>query len=229
MNFSKTFPKVSAFSAFLISSSAVSYAFTPSSSQDGQSPFSMLFLMGALFLIMFFFVIRPQQKKLKAHKEMVTNLEKDDEVILTSGIYGKVLRIPSEEGKRHIQVEIAEKMAVKVLKESVSEVIAKKGKPVTKNEDKKKTKKAAKPTAKEDAKKEATNDEPAVADEAPEKARENAPKPRKTARKPRKTTVKKEGGETAPKTGKSKSATTEPVEKPASDDSAPAEEKRDKE
>lgn len=53
--------------------------------------FSFLILMGGMFLVMYFFMIRPQQKKQKEQLKMVDELKVGDEVITVSGLHGKVI------------------------------------------------------------------------------------------------------------------------------------------
>lgn len=74
-------------------------------------PGSLILMLGML-VVFYFLLIRPQQKKAKAHKEMVESLKRGDTVILHSGIFG---RITAMEGN-HIKVEIAKNTEVKVLK-----------------------------------------------------------------------------------------------------------------
>lgn len=56
----------------------------------GLGNYSFLFLMGGMFVVMYFFMIRPQQKKQKEQKKMVDELQVGDEVVTISGLHGKV-------------------------------------------------------------------------------------------------------------------------------------------
>ena len=103
---------------------STAYAQTPGSAPAGASsgpgdflanPLVMLIPMFALF---YFMIIRPQQKKLKQHQEMVQALKRGDTVVLNSGVIGKVARV--EDGE--VQLEIAQGVLVKVVKSMVSEV-----------------------------------------------------------------------------------------------------------
>ena len=62
-----------------------------------------------IFVIFYFFLIRPQQKKVKEHKKMVENLQRGDNVITSGGIIGKVERIIDNE---KVEVSIAENVNV---------------------------------------------------------------------------------------------------------------------
>lgn len=57
------------------------------------SPFSMLIILGGFAVFMYLFMIRPQQKRQKEHKELVASLGKGDEVVLNSGLLGKVSKV----------------------------------------------------------------------------------------------------------------------------------------
>ena len=57
---------------------------------------SGLFLMVSFILIFYFLLIRPQRKQQKAHKEMVDNLKRGDDVITVGGIVGRVVRVEDE-------------------------------------------------------------------------------------------------------------------------------------
>jgi len=54
------------------------------------SPMVSLLMFGGLFVIMYFMLIRPQRKRQKEHQELINNLNKNDEVVLTSGMLGKI-------------------------------------------------------------------------------------------------------------------------------------------
>lgn len=85
-------------------------------SQAGAlSSFIPLILM---FVIFYFLLIRPQQKKTKEHQNMVSNLKKGDAVITTGGIHG---RITSTDDST-VTMEIAEKVRIKVTRGNISAV-----------------------------------------------------------------------------------------------------------
>ena len=66
-----------------------------------------------IFVIFYFFLIRPQQKKVKEHKNMVENLKRGDEVVTSGGIVGTVERIIDNE---KVEVQIAENINVEVVR-----------------------------------------------------------------------------------------------------------------
>ena len=69
-----------------------------------------------IFVIFYFFLIRPQQKRVKEHKEMVKNLKRGDEVITSGGIIGKVDRIFEDD---RIELEISDGVKVQVIRNTV--------------------------------------------------------------------------------------------------------------
>ena len=82
-----------------------------------------------LFVLFYFMLIRPQQRRVKEHQGMVASLKRGDTVVLSSGVIGKVVRVEEAE----IGVEIAQGVTVKAVKAMVSEVRAK-GSPVSAND-----------------------------------------------------------------------------------------------
>ena len=84
--------------------------------------FTSLMPLILIFAIMYFLLIRPQQKKLKEHKAMVEALRRGDQILTQGGIVGKVIKV-GEDGI--VEVEIAEGVKVKVLKHTVAQVMSK--------------------------------------------------------------------------------------------------------
>ena len=66
-----------------------------------------------IFVIFYFFLIRPQQKKVKEHKAMVENLKRGDKVVTSGGITGRVERLIDND---KVEVEIAENIKVEIVK-----------------------------------------------------------------------------------------------------------------
>ncbi len=75
-----------------------------------------------IFGIMYFLLIRPQQKKLKEHRGMVAALRRGDQVLTQGGILGKVLKV-NDDGI--LEVEIAEGVKVRVLRSTITQVMSK--------------------------------------------------------------------------------------------------------
>lgn len=79
--------------------------------------------IGLIFVVFYFFIIRPQQKKAKEHRDMLSSVSVGDVVLTSSGIIGTVRKVP--EG-REIEVEIFTGVVCKMLKSAVVEIISRK-------------------------------------------------------------------------------------------------------
>jgi preprotein translocase subunit YajC len=75
-----------------------------------------------IFVIMWFLIIRPQQKRVKAHQEMVKGLRRGDQVVTSGGIVGKIAKVVDD---AEIEVEIAEGVRVRIVRAMVTEVRSK--------------------------------------------------------------------------------------------------------
>ena len=75
-----------------------------------------------IFVIMYFLLIRPQQKKLKDHQAMVNAVRRGDMVVTQGGIIGKVIKV-REDGE--VEIEIAEGVKVRVIKSTLADVKSK--------------------------------------------------------------------------------------------------------
>ncbi len=72
----------------------------------------------AIFIIFYFLLIRPQQKRVSDHKAMVSNVKRGDTVVTGGGVIGKVVQVKEEE----VEVEIAPNTRIKVVKSTLSDV-----------------------------------------------------------------------------------------------------------
>nr|WP_210344283.1 preprotein translocase subunit YajC [Methylobacterium ajmalii] len=79
-----------------------------------------------IFVIMYFLILRPQQRRAKDHQDMVKNVRRGDTVVTTGGIVGRVAKVTEAP---EIEVEIAPNVQVKVVRTMIAEVRAK-GEPV---------------------------------------------------------------------------------------------------
>ena len=75
-----------------------------------------------IFVIFYFFLIRPQQKKVKEHKSMVAALKRGDEVITSGGIVGIIERVHEDD---KIDLSISENVTVKVVKSTIQNLLTK--------------------------------------------------------------------------------------------------------
>lgn len=74
----------------------ISSAYAQSAGAQEANPMISLVMFGGLFLFMYFLIIRPQRKRQKEHADLVSALAKGDEVVMTSGLLGKITKLDSE-------------------------------------------------------------------------------------------------------------------------------------
>ena len=84
----------------------------------GSGQMTFVFI-AAMFAIMYFLMIRPQQKQLKEHKALLANLKKGDLVVTQGGIIGRIFLVAD----REVQIEVANNVKLRVLKTSVQTVL----------------------------------------------------------------------------------------------------------
>ena len=86
------------------------------------SGFAQFIPLILIFVIFYFFLIRPQQKKVKEHKLMVASLKRGDEVITSGGIVGKIERIL---GNDKVDISIAENVTIQVVQSTIQSLVNK--------------------------------------------------------------------------------------------------------
>ncbi|WP_417450248.1 preprotein translocase subunit YajC [Kordiimonas sp.] len=101
-------------------------------SQPGMLESFLPFIL--IIAIFWFLILRPQNKKMKAHREMVANVRRSDTVVTAGGLIGKVAKVKEDDNE--IEVDLADGVRVRVVKSTLTEVRAK-GEPAP-TEDKKK-------------------------------------------------------------------------------------------
>jgi preprotein translocase subunit YajC len=79
-----------------------------------------------IFVIMYFLILRPQQKRVKQHQEMVKNVRRGDTVVTSGGLIGKVTKVIDDD---QLEIELADGVKVRQVRSMVSDVRAK-GEPV---------------------------------------------------------------------------------------------------
>lgn len=87
---------------------------------QSDSPYSMI-MIGAIFVLFYFMLIRPQSKRAKQHKEMVSNLKKGDEIVTAGGILGKVVSIDEQ----NIKLAVSQGVEIVLQRNSVTTVLPK--------------------------------------------------------------------------------------------------------
>lgn len=83
-----------------------------------------LLILGLLFFIFYFMLIRPQQKRVKQHNDLMKGLQKGNKVITSGGMYGVITKL---EGDDIVVVEIAPSVKVRISRSAVAEVVDKAG------------------------------------------------------------------------------------------------------
>lgn len=75
-----------------------------------------------IFAIMYFLLIRPQQKKMKEHQNMVQSLRRGDQVVTQGGLIGKVVKVKEE---NELEIELADGVKVRVVQSTIAQVLSK--------------------------------------------------------------------------------------------------------
>ncbi len=104
---------------------------TPAFAQAAGAPGGADVLMqvapfGIILIIMYFLILRPQQRRQKAHAEMIKSVRRGDTIVSTGGLIGKVTKVVDD---NEIEVEIAPNVRVRVMRAMISDVRSK-GEPV---------------------------------------------------------------------------------------------------
>ena len=96
------------------------YAYAQSAAQQ-PSLFASFVPLILIFIIFYFLLIRPQQKKAKEHKILLDSIKKGDQILTSGGMVGKVIKADVEE----LTVEISSKVNVRIFRSTVSDVLNK--------------------------------------------------------------------------------------------------------
>jgi preprotein translocase subunit YajC len=112
-------------------------AYAQAAGAAAQANGMQVFLQQAIFivpliLLFYFLMIRPNQRRMKQHQQMLSGIKRGDNVVLSSGVLGKVVRVEENE----VGVEVATGVTVKVRKSMITEVTAR-GEPAAANDSKK--------------------------------------------------------------------------------------------
>ena len=76
-----------------------------------------------IFAIMYFLLIRPQQRKAKEHRTMVEALRRGDQIVTAGGIIGKVSKVT--DGQNEVEVEIAPNVKIRIVRSTITQVLSK--------------------------------------------------------------------------------------------------------
>ena len=98
---------------------------SPAWAQSGASSpgggFESFILIGLMFVVLYFLMIRPQMKRAKEHKTMIDALQKGDEVVTAGGLLGRISRISDS----YVTLEIADRVEIQVQRPAVQLVLPK--------------------------------------------------------------------------------------------------------
>jgi preprotein translocase subunit YajC len=95
----------------------------PQGGDGGGSLVSTLIMFGAIFLIFYFMIIRPQQKKAKERNKLLSNLEKGDKIITSGGVHGIIAGLD----EKTVLVQVSDNLKMKIERSAITTVTAKKG------------------------------------------------------------------------------------------------------
>lgn len=99
----------------------VSEAWAQAPSAGPGGGMESIFLIVAMFAVLYFLMIRPQMKRAKEHKAMVDALQKGDEVVTAGGVLGRISKV----GDAHLTLEIAPNVEIQVQRSAVQTVLPK--------------------------------------------------------------------------------------------------------
>ncbi len=99
----------------------------PAYAQSGAgSPDGFLFLMVGIFIIFYFFLIRPNQKKEKERRNMQSSLKRGDKILTVGGLFGAI--VTAKEGEERISIEISEGVKIDTERRFITEMLQSKDK-----------------------------------------------------------------------------------------------------
>ncbi len=101
---------------------STAYAQGADGATDGGGGFIQLLPLVLIFVVFWFLLIRPQQKKMKKHKAMVEGLRRGDRIVTGGGLIGTVTKVIDDS---EAQVELAEGVRVRVLRNTIQDIVNK--------------------------------------------------------------------------------------------------------
>ena len=104
-----------------ISSALAQATETATAAPANDSPIFSFVPLVLIFAVFYFLIVRPQNKKMKAHQEMVSNVKIGNKIVTTGGIIGVVKDILVKENQ--VEIEIADGVRIKILKQHVADLI----------------------------------------------------------------------------------------------------------
>ena len=101
----------------------ISTAYAQAAGAGGGFDLMALAPLVLIFVVFYFLLIRPQQKRAKEHKEMLSKIRRNDRIVTNGGLMGKVAKVNDD--RDEIELDIAENVRVKVRRGMVAEVTSK--------------------------------------------------------------------------------------------------------
>ena len=101
----------------------ISPAFAQGAGGSGGFDLMALAPLVLIFVVFYFLLIRPQQKRAKEHKEMLLKIRRNDRIVTSGGLIGKVAKVIDD--RDELEVDLAENIRVKVRRGMIAEVISK--------------------------------------------------------------------------------------------------------
>ena len=101
----------------------ISLAFAQAAGAPGGFDLMALAPLVLIFVVFYFLLIRPQQKRAKEHKEMLTKIRRNDRIVTNGGLIGKVAKVIDD--RDELEVDLADNVRVKVRRGMVAEVVSK--------------------------------------------------------------------------------------------------------
>ena len=100
---------------------------SPAFAQTGDAAGGLMSFLPLIliFVVFYFLLIRPQQKKMKQHKETIANLRRNDKIVTGGGIIGKITKVD----EHFVHVELAKGMTVKAVRNTIGEVLSSRSTP----------------------------------------------------------------------------------------------------
>ncbi|MEO0820060.1 MAG: preprotein translocase subunit YajC [Pseudomonadota bacterium] len=84
--------------------------------------FVQLLPLVLIFVIFYFLLIRPQQKRAKEHRQMIENVRRGDQIIMAGGIYGRITKVRDDD---EAEVEVADGVRLRIVKSTIAQVVSK--------------------------------------------------------------------------------------------------------
>ena len=97
-------------------------AMAPSGNGGGGSFISTIVMFGAIFLIFYFMIIRPQQKRAKEREKMLSNIQKGDKVVTSGGLHGVIAGLD----EKTVLLQVGDNIKLKYERSAISSVISSK-------------------------------------------------------------------------------------------------------